>query len=152
MCSQMHNQKSSRPYFNSLCRVSKPSITFHQRRRFQTLETIKNDEMLLCCLNTLITSNLKYLGTTSLNLKRQAASAHLQERGKIAKDPQEPYTYYTATTCEEFHELLCVLLEEFGNSLKQLVKIHKKATMPSMGYDAFQELIANAGLCEYAIQ
>ena len=45
-----------------------------------------------------------------------------------------------------------MLLEEFRNSLKQLVKIHKKATMPSMGSDAFRELIANAGLYGYAIQ
>ena len=108
--------------------------------------------MLLRCLNTLITSNLKYLGTTIPNLKRQAASAHLRERGKIAKDPQEPYTYYTVTTCKEFHELLCVLLKEFRNSLKQLAKIHEKAIMPSMGSDALQELVANAGLYGYAIQ
>ena len=108
--------------------------------------------MLLCYLHGLVAANLKELGTTILNLKGQAALANSWMDGRLAKDPKELYTFYTATTHKEFHELLCVLLEEFEKTLQKLMKICQKAVILSQGSAKFTKLINSTCLYGYALQ
>ena len=108
--------------------------------------------MLLYYLHGLITTNLKELGTTISNLKGQATLANSQMDGRLAMDSKEVYTFYTVTTYKEFHELLCVLLEEFKKTLQKLMKIHQKAVVPSQGSAEFTKLVNSACLYGYALQ
>ena len=153
MHNQMHNKKVSRPYYKSLHRISLSSIVFRPPQvSVQTLEAKNNDEMLLRYLHGLITANSKELGTTFPNLKGQATLVNSWMDGRLAKDPKEVYTLYTATMYKEFHELLCVLLEEFEKTLQKLMKIRQKAVIPSQGSAKFRKLINSTCLYGYALQ
>ena len=71
--------------------------------------------------------------------------------GRLAKDSKEAYTFYTTTMYKEFHELLCVLLEEFKKTLQKLMKICQKAVIPSQGSAKFTKLINSTCFYEYAL-
>jgi len=105
---QFSHSSFSVPYQNTLKNLDITTVTFHASSMEAKLTMIKSDQLLLSLFTT------SELGAALIH-----AFPKLYEQVNFMK-LQQPWVLYNENTYQEFHKLLCTLLDSFGKSLQAL--------------------------------